>query len=50
MQFSYKLEDKLDIKIISIIYSCSAFGLILIAGIIIILIARSCVISAIKAN
>jgi hypothetical protein len=50
MQFSYRLEDKLDIKKISLIYSASAFGLVLIAGLIIILAARGCVILAIRKN
>lgn len=50
MQFSYRLEDKLNLKAIIGISAGSAAGLILIAGLVIILIARACVIRAIKAN
>ena len=50
MQFSYKLEDKLDIKWVAIIYSGSAFVLIVLAGVVIIVVARACIIRAIKKN
>ena len=50
MEFSYGLEDRLDIKTMAIIYSCSAFGFLLIVTAIIIVIARLCVNSAMKKN
>ena len=50
MQFSYRLEDKLDLKALIGISAGSAAGLIIIAGLVIILIARTCVIRAIKTN
>ena len=50
MQFSYQLIDNMDIKEIALIYSGSTFGLILIAGLIVILISRTCVSKVIKNN